>query len=230
MKNKLVSKQMGIREIQVAGHSFIIHEQDNVHDSVTGRALTGAWLWDSAVVLAHYMATHLDFQTKHVLELGAGAGLPGLTAARLGASRVVLTDIKPLLPGLINNVAANGLGDKVEVRELVWGSEESKQSELGEFDTVLMSDVFFDPEEMVGLGKTLNSVCCTNTWIYAASEVRPWTADCLNELVNQGFRVIELQSQLGPLGGGSTVEDDLEAFAVFQLMPPLQQDCQLNDI
>lgn len=137
------------------------------------------------------MATHLDFQTKSVLELGAGAGLPGLTAARLGARRVVLTDFKPLLPGLINNVEANGLGDRVEVRELVWGSEESKQSEVGEFDFVLMSDVFFEPEEMVGLGKTLKNVCCSNTWNCAVSEVRPWTGDCLNELVNKGFRVRE---------------------------------------
>ncbi|XP_031279897.1 protein N-lysine methyltransferase METTL21A-like [Pistacia vera] len=221
---------MGIREIEVAGHKLIIHEQDNVYDSLTGRALTGAWLWDSAVILAHYMATHLDFQTKSVLELGAGAGLPGLTAARLGASRVVLTDVKPLLPGLTNNVKANGLGDRVEVRELVWGSEESKQSEVGEFDFVLMSDVFFYPEDMVGLGKTLKSVCYrSNTWICAVSEVRPWTGDCLNELVNQGFRVTELESKLGS-GSSGEGKDNLDAFAVFQLISPLQENCHETDI
>lgn len=116
---------MGIREIEIAAKSIIIHELDNVCDSITGCPLTGSWLWRSAIVLAEFMSTHLHFQTKSVLELGAGAGLPGLTAARLGATRVVLTDIQLLLPGLINNVVANGLEDRVEVRELVWGSDES---------------------------------------------------------------------------------------------------------
>ncbi|GLT49072.1 hypothetical protein SLA2020_226550 [Shorea laevis] len=98
---------MGIREIVVAGTIIVIHELDDVYDSVTGRPLTGSWVWDSALVLSKWMFTQVDFQGKSVLEVGAGAGLPGLVAARLGASRVVLTDVKPLLPGLLKNVEAN---------------------------------------------------------------------------------------------------------------------------
>ncbi|KAK9266902.1 hypothetical protein L1049_027161 [Liquidambar formosana] len=116
---------MGIREIEIGGNKLTIHELDDVCDSVTGRALTGSWLWDSALVLSDYISTQgrLDFDLngKTVLELGAGAGLPGLTAALLGASRVVLTDVDSLLPGLRKNVEENGLGDRVEVKELVWG-------------------------------------------------------------------------------------------------------------
>lgn len=220
---------MRTREIETAGNSIIIRELDNVCDSVTGRPLTGAWLWESALILAQFMSTHLDFQNKSVLELGAGAGLPGLTAARLGATRVVLTDVKPLLPGLINNVEANGLGDRVEVRELVWGSDEPIQvSELGEFDMVIMSDVFYDPEEMVGLGKTLKRVCGSgkDTVIWAVSEVRVWTSECLHELIkSQDFRVIELPCQFGA-GCPEEEEEDksLEAYAVYQLIPPMLEE------
>lgn len=211
---------MGMREIQVAGKTLVIFEHDDVYDTVTGRALTGSWIWESALVLAEWMTTQgqLDFpfQGKTVIELGAGAGLPGLTAGLLGADRVVLTDVETLLPGLLKNVEANGLGDRVEVRQLVWGSDESL-SELGwgEFNLVLMSDLFFDTEEMARLAKTLKSVCRKGTRIWAASELRPWTVECLNELTKQGFGLAELMKP----EPADNVNDSLDSFAVFCLTP-----------
>ncbi|OMO93081.1 Nicotinamide N-methyltransferase-like protein [Corchorus olitorius] len=203
---------MGIREIQVAAHNFTVHELDDVYDSVTGRALTGSWVWNSALVLSHWMSTHLNFQGKAVVELGAGAGLPGLTAALLGASRVLLTDIQPLLPGLLKNVEANGFKERVEVRELVWGSE----TESGPFDVVLMSDVFYDPENMVRLGNTLERICREGTEVWAATELRPSTGDRLNELMNQGFQMVEVQltTQLDVQNG----MEDSNQFAIFQII------------
>ncbi|TYJ23245.1 hypothetical protein E1A91_A08G178100v1 [Gossypium mustelinum] len=139
-------RRMGIiREIPVAeaaAHKVLVEELDDAIDSITGRPLTGSWVWDSALVLSRWVSTHLNFQGKSVLELGAGAGLPGLTAALLGATRVVLTDVQQLLPGLLKYVEVNGFTDKVEVKELVWGSDDSGITESSTFDIVLMSDVF----------------------------------------------------------------------------------------
>lgn len=213
---------MGIREIQVPAHncSLIVHELDDVYDSATGRPLTGSWLWDSALVLSQWLSTHLDFQGKTVIELGAGAGLPGLTAALLGASRVFLTDVRQLLPGLEKNVEANGFKERVEVKELVWGSDESL-SEItvsNKFDVVLMSDVFFDPEDMTGLGRTLKGICADGTEVWAASESRPWTSECLNHLMAQGFQVVESVTSQSCVQEG--VEDSNE-FAIIQIIPPL---------
>lgn len=209
---------MAIREIEIAGTKVTIHEYDNLYDSITGRVLTGAWLWDSAFVLSEFIVTHcrleFDLQGKSVLELGAGTGLPGLTAALLGAHRVVLTDVDLLLSLLNKNVEANGLRDRVEVRALSWGLDESS-SWLGEFDLILMSDVFFDLSGVAALAKTLKSFSGTGTVIWSASEIRPWTSDCLSVLINEGFEVVELTSQLGP-----SCTSDL--FAVFQIIPPNQ--------
>ncbi|KAK6947480.1 Lysine methyltransferase [Dillenia turbinata] len=192
---------MGMKSFQIGDKiTLTIHELDDVCDSVTGRPLTGSWVWDSALILSEFMERQqaqlgFDFRDKTVLELGAGAGLPGLTAAQLGASRVLLTDIQPLLGGLKRNAEGNKLEDVVEVRELVWGSVSSSDS-WGEFDVVLMSDVFFDPTVMGDLGKTLRSLCKGKGKgrVWAASEVRPWTSECLNELVSLGLEVVELET------------------------------------
>ncbi|CAA2984655.1 N-lysine methyltransferase METTL21A-like [Olea europaea subsp. europaea] len=194
---------MGIREFDIAGNRLVIHELEDVCHPVTGRALTGSWIWDSALVLSHWLSnqsqTKFDFTGKTVVELGAGAGLPGLTAARLGASRVILTDIEPLVPGLKTNVEANGLGDRVSVSQHVWGSDDfcSLLDELGEVDLVLISDVFFDAAEMEALAKTLKRLCGKGATVWAASELRSMTSDCLIELASEGFEIVELATQLG---------------------------------
>ncbi|PON48405.1 Lysine methyltransferase [Trema orientale] len=216
---------MVMREIQVADQSLVVFELDDLCDSVTGRALTGAWVWDSALVLAEWLAAAQDqlefsLRGKSVIELGAGAGLPGLAAALLGASRVVLTDVGALIPGLRKNVEANGLGDRVEVSELVWGSDESV-GELGEFELVLMSDVFFDAEDMAALAKTLRKVCKRGTRIWAASEGRPWTGECLNELEKEGFGIVELASELAPLVGA---KEESDSVSLYSLIPPYVGD------
>ncbi|KAF8660214.1 hypothetical protein HU200_057780 [Digitaria exilis] len=100
-------------------------ERDGTHDQATGRVLTGSWLWDSSLVLVSHLAdddsARLRLRGATVVELGAGGtGLPGIAAvACLGAARCVLTDVRPLLPGLRANADANGLtAANVDVREL----------------------------------------------------------------------------------------------------------------
>ncbi|XP_023553140.1 protein N-lysine methyltransferase METTL21A-like [Cucurbita pepo subsp. pepo] len=218
---------MGVREFQISDRNVVIHELDDLYDSTTGRVLTGSWVWNSAFVLAEWMATQcklfdFDFRDKTVIELGAGAGLPGLMAALLGARRVVLTDVEPLLPGLLRNVDANGLEDRVEVRELVWGLDESvsRANEFGEFDLILMSDLFYDSEDMAPLAHILKIISGKHSKIWAASEIRPWTVECLTEFTNEGFKVEESQVQLDE----PREEDDdhtiLDSFSIFHLQPP----------
>lgn len=48
---------------------------------------TGGSLWHAGYALAHYLTQNPDLvRNKHVLELGCGCGLVGLTAACLGTT------------------------------------------------------------------------------------------------------------------------------------------------
>ena len=79
----------------------------------------GGAVWDAAVVLAQYVQSlGAALRGAAVVELGAGTGLPGLAAARLGA-RVTLTDRERALPLLRMNAEANALDVAVEALE--WG-------------------------------------------------------------------------------------------------------------
>lgn len=190
------------QNVEVAGHPLAVVERDGAHDPATGRALTGSWLWDSAVVLATHLASAepSPLLGATVLELGAGTGLPGNAAvACLGAARCVLTDVRPLLPGLRANAEANGLTPaQADVRELRWGQEDDLV-QLDRVDVVLMSDVFYDPEAMPDLAATLQALWRDGMVSWAASEVRCGVQDCVDVLREEGFDVAEVDRVTRPL-------------------------------
>ncbi|KAB5573936.1 hypothetical protein DKX38_001130 [Salix brachista] len=77
-------------------------------------------------------------------------------------------------------------------------------------------------EHMAALGRTLKMLSGSKTRVLAASEVRFWTGECLNELASQGFEVVEVPSQEGGGDGGGDI------FAVYNIIPPCEENCQKN--
>ena len=74
---------------------------------------TGLDVWPAAARLCSYLAGAPSLvRGRRVLELGAGAGLPGIVAGLIGAGTVTLTDGEPLAVSLARRTAAlNGLGE-----------------------------------------------------------------------------------------------------------------------
>lgn len=95
---------------------------------------TGFIMWPSAVMLSHYLSMnpHIvrgdDTPEGDIMELGAGCGLAGLTAATLmqndgstGDDKVVFTDYNPaVLANLKRNIELNDFDAQHEVVSLDW--------------------------------------------------------------------------------------------------------------
>eukprot|EP00403_Amphidinium_massartii_P038788 CAMPEP_0178451456 /NCGR_PEP_ID=MMETSP0689_2-20121128/43699_1 /TAXON_ID=160604 /ORGANISM="Amphidinium massartii, Strain CS-259" /LENGTH=172 /DNA_ID=CAMNT_0020077053 /DNA_START=63 /DNA_END=578 /DNA_ORIENTATION=+ len=90
-------------------------------------------------------------KSKRILELGAGRGLVGVSAAYLGASQCVLTDLSYALPGLeqtlqINTSSLNssdsGESPAVVAAEFDWARPQDFLQDYagGAFDVVLAAD------------------------------------------------------------------------------------------
>ncbi|KAG7337709.1 methyltransferase-16 family protein [Nitzschia inconspicua] len=107
----------------------IIHERSTGSNRVaTGGHQGFVWgsvLWPSGVSLAKYLAWKgpAYVQSKaRVLELGSGTGIVGLTAAKIGAPSVTLTDNESeLWSTMRRNIESNGFSEKqVRIHGLDW--------------------------------------------------------------------------------------------------------------
>lgn len=77
---------------------------------------------------------------ERVLELGCGAGLLSIAAAKLGAAQVVATDVDPrALEATGRNARANGVADRIELRAGTWYEALKGRSaaDAGGFDVIM---------------------------------------------------------------------------------------------
>ena len=144
----------------VGGDDELVVEQDqSLHDSC------GGIVWESAFCLAQLLQRDggKRVRGKRVVELGAGAGLLGMSAAKLGAENVLLTDHPSAMPLLRRNVARNFPENpddtddtdtaRVSCLPLDWldanhlsavlGTAKEEGSKVRRFDVALAADVVF---------------------------------------------------------------------------------------
>lgn len=119
-----------------------------IHLKLVGEhSLWGHKLWNAAKVLANKICSReINVVGKRVLELGAGAALPSITAAMLGASYVLSTDYpeESIINNIRYNAQQNGVAGKVNAQGLLWAESDT----LGQrFEHIFMADLIFNHRE-----------------------------------------------------------------------------------
>ncbi|RZF46702.1 hypothetical protein LSTR_LSTR002565 [Laodelphax striatellus] len=113
------------------------------------QASYSSYTWPSAPVLAWFLWEHrFELPGKHIVELGSGTALPGILAAKCGAT-VTLTE-SAILPKSLQHVKrcceVNGLqSNQVRVIGLTWGLFLANTFSLGPIDLIIGSDCFYEP-------------------------------------------------------------------------------------
>ena len=124
---------------------------------------TGLTLWGGSKNLCNYLSENPTYVAdKIVLELGAGLGVCGILAHKLGAKKVVLTDgDTATLANMRDNVSVNCNNESDEeiiiCKQLRWGRHlDLFREKCGtEFDTIIGGDVIYAQEGLQPLFETV---------------------------------------------------------------------------
>ena len=96
-------------------------------------------IWDSSQILAHLMFEH-DIEEKRILEVGCGIALTSLVLNHRHAD-ITATDHHPEAEGFLQkNVQLNN-GQVIPFTRTDWAN---KDSDLGEFDLIIGSDLLYE--------------------------------------------------------------------------------------
>jgi len=119
----------------------------------------GSIAWPSGMLLARALAEGFgglpQIVGRHVAELGAGPGLPGLACGHLGAAGVALTDRVELVPLMERNIELNGLSSNCRAEPLDWplawesplSAASRAASGAAPLDVVVAADVVYFEEQ-----------------------------------------------------------------------------------
>lgn len=169
----------------------------------------GVALWAASIALAHEIASRREeFRGASVLELGAGTGLPGMTAAKLGA-RVVQTDNNAVAMHLARrNLDRNGLTE-IEQRLTNW----TEWSDAAKFDRIIGSDILYSAEMHPHLRWIFESNLADGGRLLISDPFRSSGLRMFEELERAGWSVTISKWNIGD-------GPDKRPIGVFDLAPP----------
>ena len=144
----------------------------------------GLLLWPAAVALCEYITDYPDLiKNKRVLEIGAGIGLVGLAAQRLGPAHLTQTDYHEGVLGLAQH---NARQNKVTGIFLVKGDWRNWPADLTGFDLVLGSDVLYERTLHEDMARLFPRLLAPNGRIILSDPLRPQAASFMERMEKTG--------------------------------------------
>jgi predicted nicotinamide N-methyase len=180
------------RSVEAAGRIWritAVESQDTLLEAVhTDSDLEifpyGLLLWASAIGLAQLLAEKRSLiQGKRVLEIGSGAGLPGIVAQSLGAN-VSQSDYQSdaLLLSRIN-AAQNGV-QGIETFIADWREFNPERK----YDVVIGSDVMYERSVHDALAEVLERAVAPGGLILLSDPMRPQAMEFMDRMEREGHR------------------------------------------
>ncbi|MCJ1254949.1 nicotinamide n-methyltransferase [Lignoscripta atroalba] len=175
--------------------------------------LWGHLLWNAGQVVSEYLQQHAPalVQGKDVLELGAGAGLPSIVCAIMGAKKVdgiVVTDYPDA--DLIENLTYNikkcepvwKVGPDISAEGYLWGAPTSSLLSA-KFDLLILADILFNHSEHGKLVATLRATLRhgpTSRALVFFTPYRPWLLEkdmaFFDVAVQEGFEIEKIMEKV----------------------------------
>jgi methyltransferase-like protein 23 len=169
----------------------------------------GVTLWPAAIALAHDIASRAEaFAGRRVLELGSGAGLPGIVAASFGG-QVIQTDRNEVVMSVCKrNGALNGI-EKIEHRLADW----LMWDDTSQYDWVLGSDLLYGEEMHPYLRHIFETNLIPQGRVLLSDPFRAASMKLLETMEEDGWKITLAKWSVGK-------EEPLRPIAVYELEPP----------
>ena len=151
-------------------------------------------LWEAAIVLSEFVAGLPCEKGASLLELGAGLGAPGLTAAAAGFE-VTLSDYEELILDFERiNAAASHL-DTVRFAMLDWLNPPAME----QYDVIIGAEILFREEFFQPLLNVLRRALKRNGVSYLAHDVKRRSLEPFLKLAEKEYRISASQRKLKSL-------------------------------
>ncbi|MCL2789734.1 MAG: protein N-lysine methyltransferase family protein [Desulfobulbus sp.] len=157
-------------------------------------------LWEAAIVLSEFIAGLPQERPAGVLELGAGLGVPGLTAAAAGYT-VTLTDYEEMILDFERVNAAASKLTNVRFALLDW----LKPPEMERYDIILGAEILFREEFFAPLLGVLRKALNPGGVVYLAHDIKRRSLKPFLDMAEQEYRIAASQRKLKSLDQDKTI-------------------------
>ncbi|KAG0070938.1 hypothetical protein BGZ92_004344 [Podila epicladia] len=195
----------------------VMEEQTTISSGTTGLR-TCFWL-------AEYLIAHPDLlSSKNVIDIGCGVGFLGICCGMLGAKKVVLTDGNTdVLTMAKQNIGYNPTTCPTTACLLDWENFTEEQIKALEAEVLILSDLTYDPTNIVPLVTVLKAILVKGVSAYMSSAIRnPQTFVDFFARIKGECHGIEIEEI--PLDGVEHLfffdEDSVQTVKVFHMFFP----------
>ncbi len=157
-------------------------------------------LWESALVLAEFLASQQYQKGCTLLDLGAGIGAPGLAAAACGCKTTLSDYDKLILDFQKVSAAASGL-DNVNFEILDW----LDPPEMEKFDIIIGAEIIFREDFFKPLLRVMGQALKPEGVIYLAHDIKRQSLAPFLHLAEADYAISASRKKLKSLEGDKII-------------------------